>query len=331
MLKTAVSLRRSTNIPKLRLLNRSLTSNSGGPGRGFRFAFAGAEFQVSFVDELILSIWTKYGRVTVQGPEGGLFSTLTSLLSKKPQEVKPSMYDLIYDFAVLPSQKPKESSRDPQTSVWTLQVSKDVCSGRSEPPIEYWNQMGIVGVLGGFSTGKTWLINQLSNSKFAESEAPTTRGISVKLPPPNALGASTKSQSLVHMLLDSAGTNAPVMMSSGEEVDHVLVVERILRDTVLTVSNAVIYSTQNFSARDQRMIENLKKSRRTLFVSHNLRGTTLGDNYGAVVFQIFRVAKLYPDTNFHLGGNPIVYEDRLVLTKEEGKIEVTNEADAGLW
>ncbi len=80
----------------------------------------------------------------------------------------------------------------------------------------------IVGIHGAFTSGKTFLLNNLANTKLPEGRCGTTKGLSIKISPKYVLHYTTTSlyiflnrEDLPCIFLDTAGHGVPVKSEVG--------------------------------------------------------------------------------------------------------------------
>ena len=149
-----------------------------------------------------------------------------------------------------------------------------------------------LGVLGLYNSGKTFVLNQLSELRLPSSRRVATKGISLRRA---SLGGCAHT-----MLLDTEGAYAPVHSQEPGAMDARLQAEAIIENVTARLSDYVLYVVDDFSSVDQRAVHRLARQIRErkdgfaeLIVIHNLR--TVGN---ALAFEhVWRtqILELYPD------------------------------------
>ena len=150
-----------------------------------------------------------------------------------------------------------------------------------------------IGVVGNGNKGKSFLLNKLSNFKLPSSTTIRTEGLSLKYPDL----AKEKNKNII--LLDSAGTETPLIMSDEELKDEKLnddknyqdkiedlakdktLTELFLQNIIITTSDLLIlvfgiltYSEQKLLNRVKKELKKSQKKSKKLFIVHNLQTFT---------------------------------------------------------
>jgi len=177
--------------------------------------------------------------------------------------VPTNFYDVILDITSLKSLK----------KGWKI-----ICTDQGEKKFEIKNKdlhTCVVGVVGNFNKGKSFILGQLSNHQIPHGHSIQTKGISVKYP--NNIKHSVT-------LLDSAGFETPIKVNWDEEKknEETIEIEEIARDRQLTEfflqsfiienSDVLLMVVGILTFSDQKLLNKLKKlcRNRKLFVIHNL-------------------------------------------------------------
>ena len=150
-----------------------------------------------------------------------------------------------------------------------------------------------IGVVGNGNKGKSFLLNKLSNYKLPSSTTIRTEGLSLKYPDL----AKEKNKNII--LLDSQGTETPLIMSEEELKDEKLkdgknyqdkiedlakdktLTELFLQNIIITTSDLLIlvfgiltYSEQKLLNRVKKELKKSQKKSKKLFIVHNLQSFT---------------------------------------------------------
>lgn len=130
----------------------------------------------------------------------------------------------------------------------------------------------IITVLGNSNRGKTHILQKLSGTKLPAGYQIQTKGLSIKIYDKEKL------------LLDTAGTNAPLLIEgnnskrpSQKEIDNIylcqVITNFILQTFVINISNVIICVVGMLTASEQQFINKIKnicKNKKKLIIIHNL-------------------------------------------------------------
>lgn len=130
----------------------------------------------------------------------------------------------------------------------------------------------IITVLGNSNRGKTHILQKLSGTKLPAGYQIQTKGLSIKI------------YDKEKVLLDTAGTNAPLLIEdnnskrpSQKEIDNIylcqVITNFILQTFVINISNIIICVVGMLTASEQQFINKIKnicKNKKKLIIIHNL-------------------------------------------------------------
>ena len=126
----------------------------------------------------------------------------------------------------------------------------------------------VVGVIGNFNRGKSFILQKLSGLEISQGFSVNTEGLSVKFP---------KSKEKPVTILDTAGFETPIKLVIDEnEIGEVLKdrvhTEIFLQKFIINHSNVLVVVVGILTLSDQKLINRLKKfaSEKKLIIVHNL-------------------------------------------------------------
>ncbi|KAL1520674.1 hypothetical protein AB1Y20_022243 [Prymnesium parvum] len=130
----------------------------------------------------------------------------------------------------------------------------------------------VIGVLGMFNSGKTFLLNCLCGTSLPSSKRVATRGLSLR----RATVASTPVT-----LIDSEGSLAPVALSHKHALSERHATDELLERLTVRAADYLLYVVEDFTSVDQRAVHRLAGMLRDkshgfaeLVVVHNMRTVT---------------------------------------------------------
>jgi hypothetical protein len=194
-------------------------------------------------------------------------------------EAKPTrpLYDFVVDIPTLPS----------VVNGWPVSIANDALNTTSVE-INY----GIIGVLGYYSKGKSFVVNHLFNAgkktvsashrlNVATGSGIVTRGLSGVF---TGAGVEEDIRNGTILIIDTAGRNAPAMTSElkpGETlwkaISELRSKERFIDDLIIELSDIILYVVDEVLNEDQRtilfMIEQIARNNRKqkLRIVHNMK------------------------------------------------------------
>jgi HSP20 family molecular chaperone IbpA len=171
---------------------------------------------------------------------------------------------------------------------WPVIVKSDKY-GLFEPGVQI--KGSIAAFVGLYNKGKTFLLNKLSDATLPSGSKVTTRGISVKVP---------KSFAGQMILLDTAGTHAPIQYRSNDALLDRRATELFLQDVIFDITDYHICVVNDLTWQDQEYIDTLvkklqetQKQFRQVIVVHNFKGCMDVDD--ALDHWKAQVIDSYPD------------------------------------
>lgn len=135
----------------------------------------------------------------------------------------------------------------------------------------------IVSILGHSNRGKTYLLQRISGIQLKDGYQIQTKGLSIKIPEEKNI-----------FLLDTAGTNAPLLVEEGEkdprmeksfqkELDEIhlcqIITNYIIQTFIIKAANTLICVVGMLTAAEQQFLNRVKKNclnKKQLIVIHNL-------------------------------------------------------------
>lgn len=135
----------------------------------------------------------------------------------------------------------------------------------------------IVSILGHSNRGKTYILQRISGIKLEAGYQIQTKGLSIKIPEKKNI-----------LLLDTAGTNAPLLVEEGEvdrrneknfhkELDEInlcqIITNYIVQTFIIKVADTLICIVGMLTASEQQFLNKVKKNcrnKKQLIVIHNL-------------------------------------------------------------
>ena len=110
----------------------------------------------------------------------------------------------------------------------------------------------IVAVVGLYDKGKTFVLNNLSNSNLPSGKKVNTKGLSFKYVDVD------KGTKLI--LLDTAGSYAPVKVEDNMSIIEREATEHFLLELVFDVADYFIFVVNDFTSLDQRFLDKLSRA-----------------------------------------------------------------------
>ena len=139
------------------------------------------------------------------------------------------------------------------------------------------SKKSIVSILGHSNRGKTYILQRISGVKLEAGYQIQTKGLSIKIPEKKNI-----------LLLDTAGTNAPLLVEEGEEdrrheknfqkdLDEInlcqIITNYIIQTFIIKVADTLICIVGMLTAAEQQFLNKVKKNcrnKKKLIVIHNL-------------------------------------------------------------
>lgn len=184
-----------------------------------------------------------------------------SEINKRSNKRKENKYDDEYDFII-----DATSIRDLNKGGWKIFYNNYI-----KESIEKFSSNIIITVLGNSNRGKTHILQKLSGANIKAGYQIQTKGLSIK-----------KYQG-EKLLLDTAGTNAPLLVQEDaqkptqDEMTNIylcqIITNYILQTFVIKISNIIICVVGMLTASEQQFINKMKnicKNQKILIVIHNL-------------------------------------------------------------
>ncbi len=141
--------------------------------------------------------------------------------------------------------------------------------GLGKPPSAGWKG-AVVAVLGLYDKGKTFVLNQLTQSKLPSGKKVATKGLSFKHV---EVDGGTR-----FILLDSEGSYSPVRVSNELSVVEKEVTELFLQELIFELADYFLCVVNDFTSLDQRYLDKItrnlqasKKDFREVIVVHNCK------------------------------------------------------------
>ncbi len=173
------------------------------------------------------------------------------------------VYDWIIDINLL---------SDLADTGWKLEFSKRFGAQRRGEVKERGWKGAVVAVVGLYDKGKTFILNQITRTKLPSGKKVRTKGLSFKHL--NVDGTD-------FVLLDSAGSNAPVRVENELSVYQKEATEHFILDIIFEISDYFICVVNDFTSLDQRYLDKLartlqgsRKAFREVIVVHNFKDVT---------------------------------------------------------
>ncbi|CAF1644075.1 unnamed protein product, partial [Adineta ricciae] len=172
-----------------------------------------------------------------------------------------SLPDVIYD-TVIHIEKLNDLLKDG----WKFTQNNVSTASVQEQNIQQYKDSLIVGILGSYNRGKSFLLSKLCRTKFPTGRLVSTEGISIA-------GPRISYKNLV--FIDTAGTDTP---TKREDLDDKRAIEALLREIVLALCSYIIIVLNRLQLTDQIYIHevleycsklNIKDRPEIIFV-HNL-------------------------------------------------------------
>jgi hypothetical protein len=243
----------------------------------------------------------------VTGPKSSLVLELSSLGLTGPTAIPGRSYDFVIPFENVSSIQ----------DGWPLIFSPGASHWLGKADFQFEN-LQIVGILGYYSKGKSFILNHLYNlstkgSRFTVAEGPsvTTRGFSgLFMNDGNSINLSNQ------LIIDTAGRNAPAFRLSpnganqemndnglGKQIDEIRAKERLIDDVIVDIANTIIYVVDEVLNEDQRtllhlvdMISRQGRSQKLILV-HNFKRIDYHNGTNHIQEQIIGA---FGATNHHL-------------------------------
>ncbi len=181
-------------------------------------------------------------------------------------ESQLDIYDWIVDISMLGDLTGKGWRVD-----FSESFAKRAASEAKGSSDEGW-EGAVVAVVGLYDKGKTYVLNQITQSKLPSGKKVSTKGLSFK-------HVSVESTNFV--LLDSAGSYSPVKVINDLSVAQKEATELFLMDLIFDVADYFICVVNDFTSLDQRYLDKLmrllqssSKPFREIIVVHNLKDIT---------------------------------------------------------
>lgn len=193
------------------------------------------------------------------GPKSNLVLELRSR-DLKGRTTKPGRsYDFVIPFENV------SSIQDGWPLIFSPQASH--CLGRDD---FVFQNLQIVGILGYYSKGKSFILNHLYNLAthgerltVAEGPSVTTRGFSGLF-----MNNGEEIHSSSQLIIDTAGRNAPALRlpqlhqdakdnGLGKQIDEIRAKERLIDDVIVDIANTIIYVVDEVLNEDQRTLLHL--------------------------------------------------------------------------
>ena len=139
------------------------------------------------------------------------------------------------------------------------------------------SKKSIVSILGHSNRGKTYILQRISGVKLEAGYQIQTKGLSIKIPEKKNI-----------LLLDTAGTNAPLLVEEGEEdrrheknfqkdLDEInlcqIITNYIIQTFIIKAADTIICIVGMLTAAEQQFLNKVKKNcrnKKKLIVIHNL-------------------------------------------------------------
>ena len=154
-----------------------------------------------------------------------------------------------------------ENFRDISDKGWVLELPSQ------ENDFKQKKSGSIFALVGLYNKGKTFILNQLTDSLFGSGQSYTTKGISMK---------EVSIDGDKFFVLDTAGTNSPIDLTKIEEKDK-KITEVFIQDLALSIADYFILVVNDFTSKDQkilrRIVDYVKEQRqfKSIFVIHNFK------------------------------------------------------------
>ncbi|GAB5367045.1 hypothetical protein AAMO2058_001196500 [Amorphochlora amoebiformis] len=175
------------------------------------------------------------------------------------------IYDWVVDITLL---------SDLASSGWRVSLSKafDAKIKRDkeskQPKRNGW-EGAVVGVVGLYDKGKTFVLNQITQADLPSGKKVSTKGLSFK---------NVEVEHTNFVLLDSAGSYSPVKVIDDLSVAQKEATEMFLMDLIFDLSDYFVCVVNDFTSLDQRyldklmrLLQNSNKTFQEVIVVHNLK------------------------------------------------------------
>jgi len=169
--------------------------------------------------------------------------------------------------------------------------SKGICNNNQKNNIYKTWAGAVVAIVGLYDKGKTFVLNNLTDSKLPSSKRIHTEGLSFKYA---AIDGATNL-----ILLDTAGSFSPVKIENENSIGLKEQSENFILDTVFELSDYFICVVNDYTSLDQRFLDkitislqNTPKNRfKEVIVVHNLKDVTdpeeIDEIWNSQVTQIY--------------------------------------------
>jgi GTPase SAR1 family protein len=152
-------------------------------------------------------------------------STFNVLTEEKVSDTQEKYYDVVLPCSLMElcdydRSETKETGathycpRVARQGYWKLQINREPSNNEA---IGHWNGR-VVGIMGNYNTGKTWILGRLSDYEFpANGMTVRTEGICCKwIQTQPKTGSKEDSEIRYHLAIDTAGFNSPIALAKAE-------------------------------------------------------------------------------------------------------------------
>lgn len=128
---------------------------------------------------------------------------------------------------------------------------------------EIGNASAIIGIIGDYKKGKTFILNKLCNLNLISNQFSVTKGISFK---------SSKFTNKKVCFLDTIGSKNPYNLPKLSK-DYQRKVDKNINKIVCSIAHIIVVVINNFNTDEQKFIEKLRKKfeNSEIFIIHNLK------------------------------------------------------------